>query len=123
MGPPRPKHDPVDPEDRKIITLATSARARTQAPQGACLRDTDGRTYAGSTVDLPGLSLTAVQVVVAMAASSGVVTVEAVGRIEAVAVAGDRPAAFGDRTLLADLGCPVLWSASARGDALGSESL
>ena len=39
---------PDDPEDRKIITLARSALARTGAGQGACVRDTDGRTYAGA---------------------------------------------------------------------------
>ena len=43
---------PSDPEDAKIITLARSALARTSAPQGACVRDTDGRTYAASSVAL-----------------------------------------------------------------------
>ncbi|HEY9289730.1 MAG TPA: cytidine deaminase [Microlunatus sp.] len=76
---------PEDPEDLKIITLARSSLARTQSGQGACLRDTDGRTYAGARVDLDHLKLSAVQVVVAMAVSSG-----AVG-VEAVAVAGRTP--------------------------------
>lgn len=69
---------PTDPEDRKIITLATAARARTAAESGACLRDTEGRTYAASSVQLPSLRLSAVMVAVAMAVSSGASGVEAV---------------------------------------------
>ena len=76
---------PTDPEDLKIITLARSALARTQAVQGASVRDTDGRTYAAATVDLDHLKLSAVQVALAMAVSSG-----APG-LEAVAVAGASP--------------------------------
>lgn len=75
-----------DPEDKKILTLARSTRARTGAAQGACLRDTDGRTYAAASVELASLRLTAVQVAVAMAVSSG-----APG-LEAVAVLADPPA-------------------------------
>ena len=37
----------TDPEDKKIVTLARSTRARTGVLEGACVRDTDGRTYAG----------------------------------------------------------------------------
>lgn len=77
----------TDPEDAKIVTLARSTRARTRAAQGACVRDTDGRTYAAASVDLPSLRLSAVQVAVAMAVSSG-----APG-LEAVAVLSDPPAA------------------------------
>ena len=73
----------TDPEDRKIVTLARSTRARTGAAEGACVRDTDGRTYAAATVDLPSLRLSAVQVAVAMAVASG-----APG-LEAAAVLGD----------------------------------
>jgi len=68
----------ADPEDTKLVTLARSTRARTRAAQGACVRDQDGRTYAGATVDLPSLRLTAVQVAVAMAVSSGARGLEAV---------------------------------------------
>lgn len=68
---------PDDPEDAKIITLARSTRARSQAAEGAAVRDTDGRTYAASTVSLPSLRLSAVQVAVAMAVSSGVSGLEA----------------------------------------------
>lgn len=68
----------TDAEDRKLVTLARSTRARTRAAEGACVRDQDGRTYAGATVDLPSLRLTAVQVAVAMAVSSGATSLEAV---------------------------------------------
>jgi cytidine deaminase len=69
---------PLDPEDAKLVTLARSARARTRAAEGACVRDADGRTYAGATVALPTLGLTAVQVAVAMAVTSGARSLEAV---------------------------------------------
>jgi hypothetical protein len=68
----------TDPEDAKLVTLARSTRARTRAAEGACVRDQDGRTYAGATVDLPSLRLSAVQVAVAMAVSSGAPSLEAV---------------------------------------------
>jgi cytidine deaminase len=67
----------LDPEDEKLVTLARSARARTQAAEGAAVRDTDGRTYAASTVDLASLKLTAVQAAVAAAVSSGAEGLEA----------------------------------------------
>ena len=67
----------LDPEDAKLVTLARSARARTRAHQGAAVRDTDGRTYVAASVDLPSLALTALQVAVAMAVSSGALGLEA----------------------------------------------
>jgi hypothetical protein len=67
-----------DPDDVKLVTLARSTRARTRAAQGACVRDQDGRTYAGATVALPSLRLSAVQVAVAMAVTSGARSLEAV---------------------------------------------
>lgn len=76
----------LDPEDAKLVTLARSARARTGAAQGAAVRDGDGRTYVASTVALPSMSLSALQVAVAMAVSSG-----APG-LEAAVVFGDEPA-------------------------------
>jgi hypothetical protein len=75
----------LDPEDQKLVTLARSARARTRAAQGAAVRDGDGRTYVAATVALPSLELTALQVAVAMAVSSG-----APG-LEAAVVLGDDP--------------------------------
>ena len=74
-----------DPEDQKLITLARSARARTGAAQGAAVRDGDGRTYVAASVALPSLQLSALQVAVAMAVSSG-----APG-LEAAVVLGDDP--------------------------------
>ena len=79
-----------DPEDTKLLTLARSTRARTGALEGACVRDTDGRTYAGATVALDSLKLSAVQVAVAMAVSSGA------RGLEAVAVLGESTAARDD---------------------------
>jgi hypothetical protein len=64
-------------EDRKLVTLARSARARSDAAEGAAVRDRDGRTYAAASVQLPSLRLTALQVAVAMAVSSGAVGLEA----------------------------------------------
>ena len=64
-------------EDKKLVTLARATRARIQAAEGAAVRDTDGRTYAAATIDLPSLQLTAVQAVVAMAVASGSTGVDA----------------------------------------------
>ncbi|MGZ4453689.1 MAG: cytidine deaminase [Nocardioides sp.] len=68
----------TDADDQKLVTLARSTRARTGAAEGACVRDQDGRTYAGATVDLPSFSASAAQVAVAMAVSSGARSLEAV---------------------------------------------
>jgi hypothetical protein len=65
------------PEDAKLVTLARSARGRTGAPEGAAVRDTDGRTYLAASVALPSLALTALQAAVAAAVSSGVSGLEA----------------------------------------------
>ncbi len=64
-------------EDAKLVTLARSARARSGAAQGAAVRDGDGRTYVAATVELPSLTLSALQVAVAMAVSSGAPGLEA----------------------------------------------
>jgi hypothetical protein len=68
----------LPPEDNKLVVLARATRARTGAAEGAALRDLDGRTYAGATVDLPSLQVSAVGVVVAMAVASGSQGAEAV---------------------------------------------
>lgn len=65
-------------EDAKLVTLARATRARVASDEGAAVRDTDGRTYAAATVDLPSLQLTALQVCVAMAVASGSRGLEAV---------------------------------------------
>lgn len=67
----------VDPENAKLVVLARSSRARTGSREGAAVRDTDGRTYAASSVDLPSLQLSALQAAVAAAVSSGVDGLEA----------------------------------------------
>ena len=64
-------------EDQKLVTLARAARARTGAPEGAAVRDGDGRTYAGASIALPSLRLTALQYAVASAASAGATVLEA----------------------------------------------
>ncbi|MGH3693586.1 MAG: cytidine deaminase [Pseudonocardiaceae bacterium] len=84
----------LDPEDAKIVTLARSALARTGAPEGAAVRDTDGRTYTGVTVALPSLALTALQVAVAAAVASGASGLEAAavvtGSVDAASLAAVR---------------------------------
>lgn len=75
-------------EDRKLVTLARATRARTRAAEGAAVRDSDGRTYAGATVDLPSLQVSALGVCVAMAVASGARGLEAavvLGEADAVA--------------------------------------
>jgi hypothetical protein len=67
----------LDAEDAKLVTLARSARARNGAAAGAAVRDGDGRTYVATSVSLPSLQLSALQVAVAMAASSGAPGLEA----------------------------------------------
>ena len=68
----------TDPDDQKLATLARATRARTGAAEGACVRDQDGRTYAGATVALEHLRVSAVGVALAMAASSAARSLEAV---------------------------------------------
>ena len=65
------------------MTLARSARARTGAAEGAAVRDTDGRTYAATSVALPSLSLSALQAAVAAAVSSGAPGLEAAAVVTA----------------------------------------
>lgn len=68
----------LDPEDAKIVRLARTALLRAfvpggAAPQGAAVRDTDGRTYAAATVEHsdPGLSTSALRGALSAAYSSG----------------------------------------------------
>jgi cytidine deaminase len=68
---------PLDAEDSKLVTLARSAKARTKSSAGAAVRDSDGRTYVAAPVELPSLRLSALQVAVAMAVSSGALGLEA----------------------------------------------
>lgn len=64
-------------EDAKLVTLARSARARIGAVEGAAVRDGDGRTYAGASITLPSLTLTALQYAVAAAVAAGASVLEA----------------------------------------------
>lgn len=64
-------------EDQKLVTLARATRARTGGPEGAAVRDSDGRTYAAATVALPSLQVTALGVCVGMATSAGARGLEA----------------------------------------------
>ena len=64
-------------EDAKLVTLARATKARTRAAEGAAVRDLDGRTYAAASTDLTHLRLTALEVCVAMAISSGAAGLEA----------------------------------------------
>jgi len=72
-------NDAVDlsAEDAKLVTLARATRARARADEGAAVRDLDGRTYAAASVRLPHLDLSALDVCVAMAVSSGSAGLEA----------------------------------------------
>jgi hypothetical protein len=100
-SPNGPRTGLSDPEDAKLVTLARSARARTRAFEGACVRDGDGRTYAGASVELPSLRLTALEVAVAMAVTAGA------GTLEAVVVLGESAAVNeGDLSVVRDLAGP-----------------
>lgn len=88
----------TDPEDQKLITLARSARTRARAVEGAAVRDTDGRTYAAAAVHLTGLRISALQLAVAMAVSSGV------DGLEAAAVTGAALVADGDLDVVREVG-------------------
>jgi|SRR3954454_14878532 hypothetical protein len=68
-------------EDQKLVTLARATMARTGASEGAAVRDLDGRAYAAASVSLEHLALTALEVCVAMAVSSGSTGLEAVVRL------------------------------------------
>ncbi|MFI1988385.1 cytidine deaminase [Actinoplanes sp. NPDC020271] len=84
-------------EDAKLVTLARSSRARVGATEGAAVRDQDGRTYAAASVALPSLTVTALQLAVAQAASSGATKIEAAAVVtEAVTLDGAGHAAVRD---------------------------
>ncbi len=91
----------LDPEDRKIVTLARSARARNGVPEGAAVRDESGRTYVAGTVTLDSLKLSALRTAVAMAVASGAQSLEA-----AAVVTEAGPASAEDLAAVRDLGGP-----------------
>lgn len=96
----------MDPEDRKIIVLARSARARNESAQGAAVRDETGRTYSGTNVELAALRLSALQVAVAAAVSSGARSLEAA----ALVTSGEGPSAA-DEAVVRELGGALLVAA------------
>ena len=96
----------LDPEDRKIVTLARSARARNGVPEGAAVRDDTGRTYVAGSVALTSLKLSALRTAVAMAVASGAASLEAAAVVsDAESVPAEDLAAVAD---LGGAGTPVL---------------
>ncbi|MGW0531920.1 cytidine deaminase [Streptomyces sp. NPDC003032] len=96
----------LGPEDRKIVTLARSSRARNGVPEGAAVRDETGRTYVAGTVELESLKLSALRTAVAMAVASGAESLEA-----AAVVSGAQALPAEDLAAVRDLGgagTPVL---------------
>ncbi|CAB4843490.1 MAG: cytidine deaminase [Actinobacteria bacterium] len=76
----------INPEDSKLVTLATSTLARSGAQQAAALRDTTGRTYVAINVTSPSLNLDAFEAVLTVALASGI------SGIESVVATGSQPA-------------------------------
>ncbi len=99
-------------EDQKLVTLARASRGRTGGPEGAAVRDSDGRTYAAATVALPSLQVSALGVCVAMAVSSGSRGLEA-----AVLLSDSGQVSALDLEVLRDFGGPgvVVHVGDARG--------
>ncbi len=111
--------EPTDPEDDKLLTLARASRARTRAPEGAAVRDLDGRTYAAASVALAHLDLPALALAVAMAVSSGARGLEAA----AVCTDADHVEAA-DLDVVRDLGGAgvAVWLADSSGTARSTTS-
>jgi hypothetical protein len=76
----------ANPEDTKLVTLATNTLARSGATQAAALRDTTGRTYVAINVVSPSLNLDAFEAVLTVALASGI------SGIESVVATGAQPA-------------------------------
>lgn len=75
-----------NPEDTKLVTLATSTLVRSGAQQAAALRDNTGRTYVAINVSSPSLNLDAFEAVLTVALASGI------SGIESVVATGSQPA-------------------------------
>jgi len=67
-----------NPEDKKLVTLATATLARSGATQSAALRDTTGRTYVAINISSPSLKLDAFEAVLTVALASGITGIESV---------------------------------------------
>ena len=102
--------DPIElsPDDAKLVTLARAARVRNNAAEGAAVRDGTGRTYVATTVDLPSISLSALQAAVVIAVASGADGIEAAAVVGAAATARTE-----DLAAVADLSpqAPIILSA------------
>ncbi|MGL5823241.1 MAG: cytidine deaminase [Nocardioides sp.] len=107
-------------EDGKLVILARATRVRVAAIEGAAVRDTDGRTYAAATIDLPSLKLSAIRACVAMAVSSGARGLEA-----AVVLGPANDAAPEDLAVLTELAADgfVVHLADPRGSVVTSRGL
>ncbi|MCF6469570.1 cytidine deaminase [Nonomuraea sp. MG754425] len=103
----------MNPEDSKIITLARAARARNGSAEGAAVRDETGRTYSATNVALSALTLSAVQVAVATAVSSGARS------LEAVALVSEGDPSPADEAVAAELGVAKLLVAGPDGALRG----
>lgn len=68
----------INPEDTKLVTLATNTLARSGAASAAALRDTTGRTYVAINVVSPSLNLDAFEAVLTVALASGITGIESV---------------------------------------------
>jgi hypothetical protein len=107
----------TDPEDAKLVTLARANRSRARTIEGSAVRDTDGRTYSAASVDLPSLQLSALQVAVAMAISSGVRGLEAAVVVTETLAISDR-----DASTVRDFAGPgvTIYRADPSGEVLDS---
>jgi hypothetical protein len=111
---PEPTRDPsdlaggLDAEDAKLVTLARATRARARAREGAAVRDLDGRTYAAASVRLEHLQLSALEVCVAMAISSGSTGLEAAVVLTDGHLADGEPTGVAAASDFAGAGVPVL---------------
>lgn len=103
MNPSSETGPDLDPDDRKILTLARATRVRTGAVEGAAVRDPTGRTYTAATVDLPSLRISALRLAVAMAVSSGAEGLEAAALVADTAEPKSEP---DDLAAVRDLGGP-----------------
>ena len=75
-----------NPEDNKLVTLATATLARSGATQAAAVRDNTVRTYGAINITSPSLNLDAFEAVLTVALASGITG------IESVVACGTKPA-------------------------------
>lgn len=100
--------DELSAEDDKLLKLARGARLRAYAPYssvtaGAAVRDVEGRTYAGATVEnsAPALGTSALRAAVVAAAASGARS------FEAAVVVGEADPSEEDLAVLREFGTGV----------------